>query len=306
MYLALFDRIYQEVKNSRRDSMRLVIHPNKVYFSKDICDLLNEDRVLRYKENEGQIILLPKSTDNRIKSIKVTITKSGIGITNRKTFYELLNKRLVKVLPGHKKYYLEGLVTENGDIIFDYSKATTDISQDLSGQRFGRLLVIKKTGMKKAYSPYYECICDCGTTRDDILAVYLTSGDIKSCGCLKKERNSSQVAWGSLGIKGVSVDRKSGRFRANIFVDGEQVLFRRRKKLKEAILDRKIAEVFVSNEVSTGNYLTVATKETVKEISDKIQRVRFIKAIQGTNIEEYDNETIKKVYDLLFLNQIPS
>lgn len=283
--------------------MRLVIHPNKVYFSKDICDLLNEGRVLRYKESEGQIILLPKSADNRIKSIKVTITKSCIGITNRKTFYELLNRRLAKVMPGHEKYFLEGKITDNGSIVFDYSEATTDISQDLSGQRFGRLTVIKKTGRKKAYSPYYECVCDCGTTRDDILAVYLTSGDTKSCGCLKKEGNSSPVAWGSLGIKGVSVDRKSGRFRANIYVDGEQVLFRRRKKLKEAILDRKIAEIIVKNEKPIGSYLALATEEATKEVNDRIQRIKFIKAIQSVNIEEYDNETIKQVYDLLVRNK---
>lgn len=48
------------------------------------------------------------------------------------------------------------------------------------------------------------------------------------------------------------------------------------------------------------NNKALATEEATKEINDKIQRIKFIKAIQSVNIEGYDNETIKQVYDLLF------
>lgn len=62
---------------------------------------------------------------------------------------------------------------------------------DLTGQRFGRLLVVEdlgiyaKNGMGKR-KHWFKCICDCGnelvTTLDS-----LKSGSTKSCGCLAKE-----------------------------------------------------------------------------------------------------------------------
>nr|DAJ74779.1 MAG TPA: PVL ORF-50-like family [Caudoviricetes sp.] len=66
---------------------------------------------------------------------------------------------------------------------------------DIIGQKFGRLTVIKidhlkprynKTGGLKGHRIYYLCQCDCGNThiagRDGLLR-----GSIKSCGCYKKE-----------------------------------------------------------------------------------------------------------------------
>lgn len=61
--------------------------------------------------------------------------------------------------------------------------------KDLSGQRFGRLLVIcmdeEKTRTKHIY---WLCQCDCGNP--ELISVQrscLTSGHTKSCGCLQKE-----------------------------------------------------------------------------------------------------------------------
>lgn len=57
---------------------------------------------------------------------------------------------------------------------------------DLSGKRFGKLLVIKYNGNRK-----YECLCDCGN-RIVIAEYSLTTGNTKSCGCSSIGHNGSQ------------------------------------------------------------------------------------------------------------------
>lgn len=64
---------------------------------------------------------------------------------------------------------------------------------DLTGQRFGRLTAIKKTGTyispSGAKKIQWLCKCDCGA---EIVAIAadLRSGHTNSCGCYQKERTS--------------------------------------------------------------------------------------------------------------------
>ena len=64
---------------------------------------------------------------------------------------------------------------------------------NLIGRKFGRLRVVKE-GKLKIYSNqtkrYWLCICDCGKEKE-IVGGSLTSGLIKSCGCLKKGINKT-------------------------------------------------------------------------------------------------------------------
>lgn len=56
---------------------------------------------------------------------------------------------------------------------------------DLSGQRFGRLVVEVRTGSTNGH-PLWLCVCDCGEiTQAD--TSQLRSGNTKSCGCLRKD-----------------------------------------------------------------------------------------------------------------------
>lgn len=58
---------------------------------------------------------------------------------------------------------------------------------DLTGQRFGRLVVLQKSAQKsKNGSAMWECRCDCGN-KVAVSAKHLKSGATKSCGCLRKE-----------------------------------------------------------------------------------------------------------------------
>lgn len=58
--------------------------------------------------------------------------------------------------------------------------------KDISGQQFGRLTVEKYIGSNKGRNARWLCKCNCG--RETIAVGYnLKSGDIQSCGCLRKE-----------------------------------------------------------------------------------------------------------------------
>lgn len=57
---------------------------------------------------------------------------------------------------------------------------------DLTGQRFGRLTVIKRNGSSKDKRAMWMCKCDCGNTIT-VIGKYLLNGDTQSCGCIRKE-----------------------------------------------------------------------------------------------------------------------
>ena len=57
---------------------------------------------------------------------------------------------------------------------------------ELTGQRFGKLLVIKERGKNKYGQMKWECICDCGK-ETTVLANNLRRGVTRSCGCLVKK-----------------------------------------------------------------------------------------------------------------------
>ncbi len=58
---------------------------------------------------------------------------------------------------------------------------------DLTGKKFGRLLVIEKFNYEDKLKQYrWLCLCDCGTYKN-ILGEDLREGKTKSCGCLARE-----------------------------------------------------------------------------------------------------------------------
>lgn len=61
---------------------------------------------------------------------------------------------------------------------------TTTKYKDLTGQRFGRL--IPQTFYSKNKTRYWICICDCGK-QNIVRIANLTSGQVRSCGCLARD-----------------------------------------------------------------------------------------------------------------------
>jgi len=57
---------------------------------------------------------------------------------------------------------------------------------NLTGERFGRLTVVRETTKSSCGSIRWECICDCGKAHI-VYSCHLRSGHTKSCGCLYVE-----------------------------------------------------------------------------------------------------------------------
>lgn len=61
-------------------------------------------------------------------------------------------------------------------------------AKDLTGQRFGRLTVIKRNGTNQHRRAIWRCKCDCGKYTD-VSAADILSGNTKSCGCWGREKH---------------------------------------------------------------------------------------------------------------------
>ena len=58
---------------------------------------------------------------------------------------------------------------------------------DLTGVRFGKLLVIKRAENTNDNRAKWECLCDCGNTK--IIRMTSLKAGTKSCGCLTRNKN---------------------------------------------------------------------------------------------------------------------
>ncbi len=66
---------------------------------------------------------------------------------------------------------------------------------DLTGQRFGKLLVISRAGRDKRNRILWSCSCDCDPKKTPIVVQgsHLTRGHTLSCGCFRSEKLSQMV-----------------------------------------------------------------------------------------------------------------
>lgn len=63
---------------------------------------------------------------------------------------------------------------------------------NLVGQRFGRLVVIRDSGERSGKgSVMWDCACDCGAVHR-VVSTNLRSGHVQSCGCLSRELSSKR------------------------------------------------------------------------------------------------------------------
>lgn len=63
--------------------------------------------------------------------------------------------------------------------------------RDLTGQRFGRLIVISRAENRNG-DVCWNCVCDCGNKRV-VRRTHLVSGDTLSCGCLIREKFNNYI-----------------------------------------------------------------------------------------------------------------
>lgn len=59
------------------------------------------------------------------------------------------------------------------------------VKDDITGNKYNRLKVVK-FAFRKGTNVYWQCKCECGTIKN-LPGSRIKNGDIKSCGCLRKE-----------------------------------------------------------------------------------------------------------------------
>ncbi|GAA0774429.1 AP2 domain-containing protein [Clostridium subterminale] len=131
--------------------------------------------------------------------------------------------------------------------------------KDLTGQKFGRLIVIKAIGKTGKGNYIWECKCKCGNIVN-IVSTHLVQGNTRSCGCLKTETsntsgnndrfkgtkirnlNTTLPKHNTSGYKGVSWEESRGKYRAYIILRGKGKFLGYFSKIEDAIQARKEAE----------------------------------------------------------------
>ena len=81
---------------------------------------------------------------------------------------------------------------------------------DLTGQRFGKLTVIRRSDRSDHHGLFWLCRCDCGNEKE-IKGCFLRAGKIKSCGCLRKNKGKIDLTgqrFGKLTVLHESEEKK--------------------------------------------------------------------------------------------------
>lgn len=144
--------------------------------------------------------------------------------------------------------------------------------KDITGQKFGRLTVVRYEGAAKNGNATWLCQCDCGQ-RTIVDGYRLRKGATTSCGCYRREvmreairknpktaakigqKNQFAATEGvnlnatltvrstnQSGVTGVSFDQQSGKWNARLFFKGQLVLNRTYCSFGEAVTARQRAE----------------------------------------------------------------
>lgn len=113
--------------------------------------------------------------------------------------------------------------------------------KSLKGQRFGKLTVIRMLNKRKKGSVVWECICDCGNIKN-VTTRNLKTGDTKSCGCFKREHETTLYKNNTTGVRGVCLRSDHKKYQATITFKKKTYHLGTYETLKDATKARKNAE----------------------------------------------------------------
>lgn len=129
--------------------------------------------------------------------------------------------------------------------------------KDLTGKRFGRLIVIRLLEERRNGRTAYSCKCDCGNVVVvDGNNLISNSHSTRSCGCYKNEKLTEDVIDGTKariltmklpktntsGVKGVSWNKRDSKWVAYITFRRKRYYLGSYDTIEEAAKVRKIAE----------------------------------------------------------------
>lgn len=193
--------------------------------------------------------IIPGEKYNMLTAIEPTEKRSSEGIL-----------WLCKCDCGNDKYYISAKSLNNGNA--KSCGCLKNKSQDITGQKFGRLTATCPISIKKGKSTVWLCKCDCGEEIPVEIRL-LRSGNTQSCGCLNREvatlkantmfqridgttiemlKSKKVPSNNSSGVKGVSWNKQKSDWEAYIKFKGVHYHLGHFDKLEDAAQARKIAE----------------------------------------------------------------
>lgn len=101
--------------------------------------------------------------------------------------------------------------------------------KDIAGQRFGRLVAVRDTGLRKRKKSVWECRCDCGRSAC-VRIDSLTTGNTLSCGCFAREKSKESA---------LALSRKQGGKQHPRFIDMTNETYGRLTVLQYAPREKK-------------------------------------------------------------------
>lgn len=138
---------------------------------------------------------------------KLTVVEKEVSLGKKKYQYSCLCD-CGNVISVARSNLVTGNTKSCGCIIQEIAKERII---DMTGKRFGRLEVIEMVPRIGKEIIKWKCLCSCGNIHI-VSRLDLTSGDVKSCGCLKRERDQTFSKTHGLsreGIYGVWCNMKS-------------------------------------------------------------------------------------------------
>lgn len=195
-------------------------------------------------------------------------------------------------------------------------------NNDITGQKFNKLTAIKRVGTDKNRRALWLCKCDCGNNFI-AAAIDLRSGRVKSCGCyhaagVRAAKKADKVGGTSLGhikngtvynnsrsgVRGVSWDNRSQKWRATIKFRGHQKYLGLYNTVAEAEAARKEAEAEIY-----GGFLDGMKKRKITDLledalsyPDYDKRINFLLA--GLLSADANNTQEKEAVNLGYLQEI--
>lgn len=162
-------------------------------------------------------------------------------------------------------------------------------STDITGQRFSRLTALYPTEKRAARgSVVWHCRCDCGN-EVDVSYNNLLYGNLKSCGCRKKEHDQ---ALGDLltRVDGTSMDiLKSKKISKNNTTGVKGVYFIRNKYVAKIVFQKKAYYL--------GNYDNIEEAAAARKCAEE--------AICDTAVEFYEKWSVKAKEDPAWAKENP-
>ena len=143
--------------------------------------MLYFDEKLSYCEETGKFYRKGREITTRVDAIKY----KGTSYKKKRLVWYLVHGEWPHHQVSHKNGDETDFRPEN------ICRTQAHNVEDLSGKRYGKLIVLKKLHVNEKRNTVWLCQCDCGCTKEAVTEL-LNNGHIRSCGCARYDHAESR------------------------------------------------------------------------------------------------------------------